>query len=218
MKTILSILFVVMLTDSFAQRKLSGKFCHSINGGYTAVCIDFKESNRFEYVVTGDLGIESMGKGNYCLQRKNLKLNFEKDSTDFKSLLKIEKWEDKDRLDSIDLIFNIIEKGNTNEPIAGVILKEHQSGRIEKTFQTDSNGYLTMTKPRNQALENYSIASIGLERYEFTLTLDSTQIVFISLAPDSPKIISDQILILEMSQIKHRSFITKKGELYENSN
>lgn len=217
MKTILYILLIFSLTESFAQQILSGKYCYSYNSGYSGVCIDFKGSNKFTYEATGDLGLENIGKGDYFLKGRKLILIFAKDSIISQSNLHIEKLESHDRNDSINFIFQLLDKENANEPLAGVILKSSGIDLHTKTLQTDSSGYLKLTRPRYQESENYLLVFNGYERFEFTLADDHSKKITIALAPLSPNIISGQIFTLNLSKRKPNFFITKFGEKYQKS-
>ena len=215
MKKILLILFLVIYTDSFSQNKLSGKFCNSFNTGYSSVCIDLKENNKFEYVEAGCLGVENFGKGEYILTDKNLKLRFDKDSIQFFSTIKIENWEFKDRKDSIEFIFKILEKTNLREPLPAIILQESDSFEYDKSKQTNSDGRLTLTKPRNLKSEKYRVLFLGFEQFEFSLENDHTKKVTIELALETPNLISDQIFTFELSKITPDIFVTENGEKFK---
>ncbi|MEP6262271.1 MAG: hypothetical protein ABJ092_11875 [Gillisia sp.] len=215
MKKILLILFLVIFTNSFSQNKLNGKFCNSFNTGYSSVCIDLKENNRFEYVEAGCLGVENFGKGEYFLTDKKLELRFDIDSIRFLSTIRIENWEFKDRKDSIEFIFKISEKNNPGEPLSAIILQESDSFQYEKSKQTNSEGRLSLTKPRNQKSEKYRVLFLGFERFEFSLENDHTKKVTIELAPETPNLISDRIFTFELSKITPDIFITEKGEKFK---
>lgn len=215
MKKILLILFLVIYTDSFSQNILSGKFCNSFNTGYSSVCIDLKENNRFEYVEAGCLGVENFGKGEYFLTDRKLKLKFDKDSIQFFSTIKIENWEFKDRKDSIEFIFKILEKTNLREPLPAIIIQESDSFEYDKSKQSNSDGRLTLTKPRNQKSEKYRVLFLGYEQFEFSLENDHTKKVTIELAPETSNLITDQIFTFELSKITPDIFVSEKGEMFK---
>jgi hypothetical protein len=215
MKKILLIILLFISAVSFSQNELSGKFCHSFNDGFSGVCINFKNNNRFEYEVGGCLGVENFGKGKYQLKDNLLNLIFDKDSAQFQSNIKIETLEFRDRKDSIDLIFHIVEKANPEEPLPAMIFQESDSYEFEKGRQTNNEGRLTITKPLNQKSEKYRVLFLGLERFEFTLENDHTKKVTIELAPEAPQIISDKVLTLPLRKITPDLFITENGEEYK---
>ena len=129
--------------------------------------------------------------------------------------IKVENLEFRDKKDSIDVVFHILEKANPKESIPAIILQESDSFEYKKRKQTNRDGRLTLTKPRNQKSEKYRIFFIGLERFEFNLENDQSKKVTIELAPESPKIISDQIFWFDLSKVSPLLFVTQKGEQFK---
>ena len=88
MRTIIKTIILLISIVTFSQEKLTGKYCLTFGEG-DATCIDFKENNRFEYKVSGCLGISSVGAGVFELKDKKLRLLFDKKEQIIKSGIKI---------------------------------------------------------------------------------------------------------------------------------
>ena len=162
MKKSFHIVFYLITTFAFSQNKLSGKFCNPPIVIYSSECIQFLDNERFTYKVSGR-GSEKFGKGYYKLYDGELKLLFDKDSIEYQSIIKIENIGDSDKNDSIDIVFKIMEKANPEEPLPAQIFQESDSFEFDKRKHTDNNGRLTLNKPKNNKIERYRVALLGLE-------------------------------------------------------
>jgi len=189
---------------------LKGKFCNSFNGGFSSVCIEFKENMKFEYSTHGCLGIEDIGHGNFSLKSNKVVLNFDKVETKQKSKIKTDLIAEE-RKDSITLNFKILDGHNNKLPMPATILIESNSFEYEKGIQVDNSGEVTISKERNSDNEKYRILFIGYERFEFELSNSSSKNIEITLEPAGPRIISDKILEYKIEKKNKDSITLKDG-------
>ncbi|WP_106134090.1 hypothetical protein [Mongoliibacter ruber] len=215
MKKILPLIFLIISVDSFCQDQLSGKFCNSFNDGYSVVCIEFLENNSFKYELIGCLGVENFGKGEYQLTSNQIKLIFDEDSSKIQSSIKVENLKFRDRRDSIEIVFHIVEKANQKEPLPAMIFQESDSFEFEKVKQANSNGNLILLKPKNRETEKYNVLFLGYERFEFTLENHQSKNVTIELAPEAPEIISNRVFTIDLSKITPDLLVTIDGVEYK---
>lgn len=77
MKNIIIILIFVVNFSINAQERLIGEYCTIPIGESDVACYIFKQSQQFEFKISGCLGISTYGKGNYSIKNGQLLLNFD---------------------------------------------------------------------------------------------------------------------------------------------
>ena len=144
---------------TFSQEKLIGKYCSIPLGESDVTCIDFKKNNQFDYVVSGCLGISSIGSGKYELKNNNLNLIFDKTEQTSKSKIQIAENETQSEKES-NLKFNIVDENGFELP-ANVIRTSDRKhfffDEPNRTFIVDKNS--PKAKYYREALES------GLKEY-----------------------------------------------------
>lgn len=212
----LYLIIPVFLLFSCGTTSLKGIYCHSFNGGFDSTCLTFQDNKNFYYETSGDLGTYQKGKGKYDLQDKILKLRFEKDSVIQKSQVNAENWSyrDEEHADSINLIFKVYDAYNKELPLYATIFEESKDLEYVKENTVNSNGALTITKPKSSKTEKYRIGFIGYETLEVGLKHDSTQEIKVNLYPVQPQPISDTTHTYILKNIRKDYFLTSKDHMY----
>jgi hypothetical protein len=215
MRKFIIVIQILIVSVSYSQSKLKGKFCCSFNGGFSSICIEFKENSKFEYSIHGCLGIENIGTGDFSLESKKLTLKFDKVETKQKSKIEIENILNQNNKDSIELHFKILDGYNDRMPMPATILVGSNSFEYEKGYQVNKSGEATISKKRNSEKENYRILFLGYELLEFDLSNTSSKKIEIILELAGPKIISDKTFEYEIEKIKNDSIILKGGNKFK---
>ncbi|MDR5589936.1 hypothetical protein [Christiangramia sp. SM2212] len=215
MKKFLILILILKVSIFYSQNNLKGKYCNSFNGGFSSICIEFRENSKFEYSTHGCLGVESIGTGNFSLTSKKLTLNFDKVETKQKSKINTENILNQNNKDSIKLHFKILDGYNDRMPMPATILLGSNSFEYDKGYQVNKSGEVTISKKRNSEKENYRILFIGYESFEFDLSNSSSKKIEIILEPAGPKIISDKTFKYEINKIKDDSIILKDGNKFK---
>lgn len=197
-KSILLILTFTVITCS-SQNQMSGNYCYGFNDG-DGNCIDFLDSNRFNWESTGDMGTYYVGSGRYSFEDEKLILRFDRNIEGNPPNLNIESFP-ADSDNEVDLRFRILD--NHKQSLPGVRVTVRQDSLL--IFQSDINGYLEInsllkeSKPVKIELSNL----LGYQNLEFELIPDSDKEINLVLYPQQPEIISDQTIqfkILSYSQ------------------
>ncbi len=198
MKHFLLFINILICLISYSQSDIQGKFCKSYNIGYSSTCIEFLENSTFLYTTHGCLGLEDKGKGSYVLKKDQIILNFDQRQTKQRSKIRIEEFIEKEKADSIQLKFKIVDGLNEDLPLPAMILSEADSYNYDKGYMVNDKGYATMMKSRNSNEHNYRILFIGYEQFEFKLSHTSSLYIHITLLPSGPNIISDQQMVIKV--------------------
>ena len=199
MKQILqTILFLISLVI-FSQEKMNGEYCLTFGEG-DATCIDFKENNRFDYVVSGCLGISAIGSGNFELKNENLKLIFDKAEQNSKSIIQIAETETQSEKE-INLEFEIKDENGIELP-ANVIRTSDRKhfffDELNKIFIVD----------KNSPKAKYRVEFIGYEPLELEIDHITDKVINIILFPAQAKVISDKEIIMKWKKINDNEFRT----------
>jgi hypothetical protein len=198
MKKILQIIIFLISIVTFSQEELIGEYCTIPIGESDVTCINFKENNRFEYTVSGCLGVSDIGTGKFELNKDNLKLIFDKKEQLIKSKIKIEEIESALEKEVI-FKFNISDENNL--PLYVNIVKKPENIAF-KIFK--ENKIISQTK--NDSIGNYQILSLGYEIIELELDNLTDKKIEITMFPIQPKVISDTTLTLNLSEISEKEF------------
>ncbi|TRO66793.1 hypothetical protein [Christiangramia sabulilitoris] len=215
MKKYIILIQILIVSVSYSQSKLKGKFCNSFNGGFSSICIEFKENSKFQYSTHGCLGIEDIGTGNFSLKSKKMILNFDKVETKQKSKIEIENIINQYNKDSIKLHFKVLDGYNDQMPMPATILLGSNSFEYVKGYQVNKSGEATILKERNSEKEKYRVLFIGYELFEFDLSNSSSKNIEITLEPAGPKIISDKSFEYKIEKIKDDLIILKDGNQFK---
>jgi len=202
MKKSFLLIFFLLSIGLFSQEKLIGNYCASYNSGYDAVCIEFFKNNRFEYRVSGCLGISDYGKGKFVLKKSELILKFDKIEQGFKSEIKISKISEK-KTDSIYHKFKILDLQGLPLPVN--VLKKSEPINYDKT-QAGFDGNIIITNLKSNKPEKYEISFLGYERLPLTIENKNSQEITIKLAMEQPKPISGNIITLKVNEVKSEYF------------
>ncbi len=114
MSRVLPILFMFLSTGIYSQVQLYGKYCSIPLGESDVTCVDFLENNRFKYLVSGCLGLSSIGEGRYELKNSTLKLFFNKIEQQIKSKVSIT---ESPSISNQEVTFEFNIKDQNGEPV-----------------------------------------------------------------------------------------------------
>jgi hypothetical protein len=199
MKPILQTIILLISLVTFSQEKMNGEYCLTFGEG-DATCIDFKENNRFDYVVSGCLGISAIGSGNFELKDENLKLIFDKAEQNSKSIIQIAETETQSEKE-INLEFEIKDENGIELP-ANVIRTSDRKhfffNELNKIFIVD----------KNSPKAKYRVEFIGYETLEFEIDHKTDKVINIILFPAQAKVISDKEIIMKWKKINDNEFRT----------
>jgi len=199
MKPILQTIILLISLVTFSQEKMNGEYCLTFGEG-DATCIDFKENNRFDYVVSGCLGISAIGSGNFELKDENLKLIFDKAEQNSKSIIQIAETETQSEKE-INLEFEIKDENGIELP-ANVIRTSDRKhfffDELNKIFIVD----------KNSPKAKYRVEFIGYETLEFEIDHKTDKVINIILFPAQAKVISDKEIIMKWKKINDNEFRT----------
>ena len=185
---------------TFSQEKLIGKYCSIPLGESDVTCINFKKNNQFDYVVSGCLGITSIGSGKYELKNDNLNLIFDKTEQTSKSEIQIADNETQSEKES-NLKFNIVDENGFELP-ANVI---RTSDRKHFFFDEPNRTFIV---DKNSPKAKYKIEFIGYETIELVIEHNTDKEINVTLFPAQAKIISDKELTINWNKINDNEFKT----------
>jgi len=199
MKTILQTIILLISLVTFSQEKMNGEYCLTFGEG-DATCIDFKENNRFDYVVSGCLGISAIGSGNFELKDENLKLIFDKAEQNSKSIIKIAETETQSEKE-INLVFEIKDENGIELPVNVIRTSDRKHfffDELNKIFIVD----------KNSPKAKYRVEFIGYESLELEIDHKTDKVINIILFPTQAKVISDKEIIMKWKKINDNEFRT----------
>jgi hypothetical protein len=199
MKTILQTIILLISIVTFSQEKLIGKYCLTIGEG-DATCIDFKENNRFEYEVSGCLGVSAIGSGKFELKNEKLNLIFDKAEQVSKSKIKITDSKGESEKE-VKLQFKVKDENGIDIP-ANII----RTSDRKHFFYDELNKVFIVDK--NSPKANYRIEFIGYETLELDINNSSDKIIEIDLFPAQAKVISDKEISWKWEKVNENEFKT----------
>ncbi|OBX17893.1 MULTISPECIES: hypothetical protein [Bizionia] len=197
MKTILRTIIFLISIVSFSQEKLIGKYCLTFGEG-DATCIDFKDNNRFEYEVSGCLGVSYLGSGVYELIDSNLKLTFDKKEQILKSGIVIKENATESEKET-EFKFEIKDENGFEIPIYIMRLSDSKYFRIDEITQN-------IKIAKNSSIEIYRISFPGYEVIDLKLDSKTDKEIQINLFPVQPLLISDKELNWELTDFSDNGF------------
>lgn len=214
MKKLISLLFVIfLLTPSYSQKELEGKFCANIDAGHLVTCINFKLNNRFEYSIGECLG-ETRDKGAYKLNKKNLWLYFDKIAPQKKeSRLTIEKLDAINKgVDSITLYINAVFKDN-REGTPCIFINKKGSESYKAYSYRGNWGNFEVKLPCKKKTNTFEIWNVGYEIMKIEIDQRFSYRINLISAPQ-PRItfISDTTFHYRLKEVTPNYFIVKNAE------
>ncbi|SOS52758.1 conserved hypothetical protein [Tenacibaculum dicentrarchi] len=200
MKIILQTIMLLITITTFSQEKLIGKYCSIPIGESDVTCIDFKENNRFDYFVSGCLGVSAIGSGKFELKDEKLNLVFDKAEQVSKSEIKITESKAKSEKE-IKVKFKVKDENGIEIP-ANVIRTSDRKhfffDELNKVFLVD----------KNSPKANYKIEFIGYETLELEIDNSYDKIIEIDLFPAQAKVISDKEISWKWEKVNDNEFKT----------
>jgi len=200
MKLILYTFFFLISIVGISQEKMNGKYCSMPMGESGVTCLDFKENNRFEYVLTDCLGVSALGSGKFILDGTSLKLIFDKAKQKPKNKFEITETK-TDSKKEVKLKFNIKDKNGFMLP-ANVIRTTYR----EHFFYDEMNEVFLVDKNSPKAI--YSIELIGYKTLLLDLDNLTNKVIDVVLFSIQPKIISEKELTIRWTKINNDEFET----------
>ena len=197
MKPILQTIILLISLVTFSQEQMTGEYCLTFGEG-DATCIDFRENNRFDYVVSGCLGISAIGSGSFELNDENLKLIFDKAEQNSKSIIQIAETETQSEKE-INLEFKIKDENGIEIP-ANVIRTSDR-----KHFFFDELNKIFIVE-KNSPKVKYRVEFIGYETIELEIDHKTDKVITIILFPAQPLLISDKELNWELTEFNKNGF------------
>jgi hypothetical protein len=183
---------------TFSQEKLGGKYCSSPIGESDVTCIDFKENNRFEYIVSGCLGISHIGSAVFEIKNKILKLEFDKKEQTTKNKVKITERKSNSEK-NIELTF-IISDENESPLYVNIVEKPNIRG-----FEIYKEKNKIEVKKSNSKV-NYQILSLGYATVELELEHNSNKKIEITMFPVQAQIISEKVFEWNLTELNENEF------------
>ncbi|MCB4806614.1 hypothetical protein LG651_00010 [Tamlana sp. 62-3] len=200
MKIILQTIILLFSIATFSQKKLEGKYCSVPIGESNVTCINFKENNRFDYMVSGCLGVSTIGSGKFELKEETLNLIFDKAEQVLKSEIKITDSKVESEKE-VKLKFKVKDENGIEIP-ANIIRTSDRKhfffDEVNKVFLVD----------KNSPKVNYKIEFIGYETIELKIDNSSDKIIEIDLFPDQAKVISDKEISWDWEKVNENEFKT----------
>ncbi|KJD35347.1 hypothetical protein PW52_09580 [Tamlana sedimentorum] len=200
MKIILLTIILLISIVTFSQEKIIGKYCSVPIGESDVTCIDFKEKNRFAYVVSGCLGISTTGRGKFELKDEKLNLIFDKAEQVSKNEIKITEFKVKSEKE-VKFEFKVRDENGIEIP-ANILRTSYRKhfffDELNKVFIVD----------KNSPKANYRIEFIGYETVELEVDNNTDKIIEVNLFPSQEKVISDKEITLKWIKVNETEFKT----------
>jgi hypothetical protein len=199
MKKTLQLIILLTSILTFSQEKLIGKYCSLSAGMSDVTCIDFKKNKRFEYAVSGCLGISHIGAGIFELNNQTLKLTFDKNEQPTKSIITLK--EVQSNSENIEFKFVIKDESGGLLP-ANLVeqpnVKVFEISEENNTFKTD----------KKKSKIKYEIIAVGFESAQLELEHNSSKLIEITMFPAQALIISEKIFEWNLTEINSTEFKT----------
>lgn len=176
-------LLLIFCLNTFAQKKIEGKFYlktpKSIIDQYQK--FDFSKDGTFQYESGGDLGPETFGHGKYQLSKEKLTLNYSPHKDSIRSEIYTNSLEIKTAPDLVEFQFEFYDLEN-KMPIPATVFKFFEDKSKNKFFQSNQNGICNLTLPKGEENQTYTISFLGYEKIELDLKNDTSKKVKVGLA------------------------------------
>ena len=198
MKMILQTILILISIVTFSQEKMAGKYCSIPIGESDVTCIDFKEDNRFDYEVSGCLGISAIGTGIFEFKDKNLKLIFDKKEQILKSGIVITENKSESEIET-EFKFDIKDENGFEIPIFIMRLSDSEYFRIDEITQN-------IKVAKYSPSEIYRISFPGYEVIDLELDSKTDKKIDINLFLVQPLLISDKEMNWELTDFKDKGF------------
>jgi len=204
MKRYLTILILLITINVFSQNSLEGKYCSLSPGESDVICVDFQEDNRFEYKMTGCLGVSSIGEGRYELNNSSLKLIFDKKEQLIKSKVDITA-KPSNTDGKVEFTFNI--KDQNGRPIFVFATEKGDNKDIGIDYEENK-----IVLPKSNEKVNYEIHAVGYPSVELELEKNTDKVIDITLFEGQPRVISERTFLWHLTEIGTGEF--KIGKEY----
>jgi hypothetical protein len=211
MKKIVLLNFLLIQITLFSQEKLIGNYCTIPIGESDVTCINFKENNRFVFILSGCLGTYKYGIGNFEIKSSDLILSFDNNDKEFRSEIEISEIKNTTK-DSIIHKFKFVDQYGIK--MMGVNLHK-ESGEFEFNENiSNPNGIITFKYLKNQVNENYEVEFFGYENFKFRIENDKSYEILIKLALSKSTWIFGEKRTYQFERID-KELIKIQGEKYK---
>lgn len=198
----LSVLILVFCPSLlFSQINYRGKFCSMSLGEGGVTCINFKENNKFDYQVSGCLGISCTGTGNFQIIDSSLILRFSKQNQILKSRIEINE-KPKFSNNQAKLQFEIFD--NEASPIYPILIKRESDNKVFS--QTNKSNKIIIEADKTLNIEEYEIDLIGFERVNLKVDTKTDKFIKVYLAEAPPLVISNKVMRYKLSKMTPYTF------------
>ncbi|MEO8932773.1 MAG: hypothetical protein ABI295_00580 [Xanthomarina sp.] len=198
MKRILQTTILLISIVTFSQEKLIGKYCSIPIGEADVTCIEFQENNRFEYEISGCLGLESVGTGIFEFKNKDLRLIFDQKEQILNSRIEIKENSTESEKET-EFTFNIKDENGFEIPIYIMRLSDSEYFRVDEITQN-------IKVKKNSPTEIYRISFPGYEVIDLELDSKTDKKIEIKLFPVQPLLISDKELNWQLTEFNDNGF------------
>ncbi len=200
MKKVIKVIFIFISIISYSQEKLNGKYCTFPPAEGDVICLTFKENNKFDYSVTGCLGLSHVGSGNYELKDKALMLNFDKNDGPKRNKVTISQLESKS---PTSVEFEFFAKNENGSPLVLDIFESESDKKYELDNQNN-----TIQVEKSDSFVNYKIFAIGYETEKLELKQNSSKKIEITMFEAGPVVISEKVYNWNLAELTEKGFKT----------